>query len=256
MDIGPIWATTQTRAGVVVLSNVSTAAGPDDIGLHLLDASYPLEKVEPIKEHKETTIDSKVFDNYVGSYFLPPNAIMAISRDGDRFFAKLTGQQRLQIYPETERKFFLKVVDAQLSFDTDAQGKATQLTLHQNARDRPARRIDEAEGAALLAALAKRFKDQTPVPGSQAALLRNIDELREGKPKYELMTPARADMIREQLPQLKSFFNELGAVQSVAFKSVTQGGGDVYEVKFAHGSVDFTVTMGLDGNIYSVSYKL
>jgi serine-type D-Ala-D-Ala carboxypeptidase/endopeptidase len=40
------------RAGVVVLSNISTEEGPDDIGRHLLDASYPLLKPEPPKERK------------------------------------------------------------------------------------------------------------------------------------------------------------------------------------------------------------
>lgn len=191
----------QSRTGVVVLSNVGVGvAGPDDIGRHLLDASYPLAKVEPIKEHKEITIDNKVFDNYVGSYLRPPYAIMTISRDGDRFFSQLIGQPRVRIYPETERKFFRKTIDAQFTFDIDAQGKATQLTLHQDGRDVTGSRIDEAQAAALLAALAKRFKDQTPVPGSEAALRRNIDELRAGEPKYELMSPARADIVRQQLP--------------------------------------------------------
>src|SRR5438552_17922985 len=32
----------KAKAGVVVLANISTAAGPDDIGRHLLNASYPL----------------------------------------------------------------------------------------------------------------------------------------------------------------------------------------------------------------------
>ena len=70
------------RAGVVVLSNISTAEGPDDIGRYLLDASYPLLKVKPPQEHKEVTADTKTFDSYVGSYQMGPNAILAISREG------------------------------------------------------------------------------------------------------------------------------------------------------------------------------
>jgi CubicO group peptidase (beta-lactamase class C family) len=86
----------KTRAGVVVLSNIATTAGPDDIGRHLLDSSYPLEKVEPFKEHTEVTVDPRIFDNSVGTYQLTPNAIMTISRDGDQLFGQLTGQQKLQ----------------------------------------------------------------------------------------------------------------------------------------------------------------
>ena len=127
----------KARAGVVVLSNISTAAGPDDIGRHLLNASYPLLKVEPPTEHKEITLDPKIFDRYVGSYQLAPNAVLTMSRDGEQFYTQLTGQPKIEVFAESERKFFLKVVDAQLTFDVAQanQGAATQVTLHQNGRD-------------------------------------------------------------------------------------------------------------------------
>lgn len=244
----------KNRVGVVVLSNISSAAGPDDIGRHLLDASYPLEKAEPIKEHKEITVDTKSFDNYVGSYQLSPNAILAILHEGDQLFIQLTGQPKLPMFPEGERKFFLKVVDAQITFDTDAQGQATQAILHQNGRDQTAKRIDEAQAAALLAAVAKRFKDQTAAPGSETALRRDIDELQRGEPKYELMSPGLADVTRRQLPQLKDALTQLGALQSVAFKGVGPGGADIYEVKFEHGSTEWRIMLESDGKIAGVGF--
>jgi D-alanyl-D-alanine-carboxypeptidase/D-alanyl-D-alanine-endopeptidase len=245
----------KSHAGVVVLSNISTAAGPDDIGRHLLDASYPLAKVEPPKEHKEVTVDPKIFDNYVGSYQLAPAVIMTISRDAERLFSQLTGQPKIQLFPEGERRFFVKEVDAQWTFDTDAQGHATQAILHQNGRDMAAKRIDEAQAAALLAALAKRVKDQTQAPGSEAALRRDIEELRLGQPKYELMSPALADTRRQQLPQLKAILAELGAVQAVMFKGVGPGGADIYEVKFEHGSTEWRIMLESDGKIASVGFR-
>ena len=245
----------KTRVGVVVLSNISSEPGPDDIGRHLLDASYPLEKAEPFKEHQEITVDSKIFDNYLGSYELAPGAIMTITRDGDQLFGQLTGQPKLQLFPESERRFFLKVVDAQLTFDADAQGKASQVTLHQNARDMVAKRIDEAQAAALAAALEKRVKDQTPAAGSEAALRRNIEEVRAGQPKYELMSPGLADLTRQQLPQLTGILTQLGAVQSVTFKSVGPGGADVYEVKFEHGSTEWRIIMDPDGKVASLGFR-
>jgi hypothetical protein len=245
----------QTRTGVVVFSNVSTPEGPDDIGRHLLDASYPLAKVEPIKEHKEITIDNKVFDSYLGSFQLAPNAIMAITREGNQLFEQLTGQPKAELFPEGDKKFFLKVVDAQISFDTDAQGKATQLTLHQNGRDTVAKRIDEAEAAAMLAAIEKRFKDQKPAVGTEAAVRRSIEELRVGQPKYELMSPAFADVTRKQLPQLKELINHLGALQSVTFKGVGKGGADIYEVKFEQGSTEWRITLDADGKTAGMGFR-
>jgi CubicO group peptidase (beta-lactamase class C family) len=245
----------KSRAGVVVLSNIASAMGPDDIGRHLLDASYPLDKVEPIKEHIEVTVNSKVFDHYVGSYQLNPNAIMTISREGNQLFGQLTGQPKFQLFPEGERKFFLKVVDAQLTFDTDAQGKATQVTLHQNGQDMPAKRVDDAQASVVEASLAKRLKDQTPAPGSEAALRRNIDEARLGQPNYELMSPALADLTRQQLPQIQTILGQLGALESVTFKSVAPGGLDVYEVKFEHGSTEWRIMLDSDGKVTGLGFR-
>jgi D-alanyl-D-alanine-carboxypeptidase/D-alanyl-D-alanine-endopeptidase len=245
----------KSRTGVVVLSNYSSAEGPDDIGRHLLDASYPLEKAEPIKEHKEVTVDTKDFDKYVGSYELAPNAIMTVTREGDQLITQLTGQGKVPVYPEGVGKFFVKVVDAQLTFDSDAQGNVTQLILHQGGRDMPAKRIDEAQATALAAALAKRVKDQTPAPGAEAAVRRNIEELRAGEPKYELMSPALADLTRKQLPQIKALIAQLGALESITFKEVGPNGMDVFDAKFEHGSSRWSIMLDSDGKVTLLGFR-
>ena len=93
------------------------------------------------KEHKEVTVDPKLFEEYVGRYRLAPNFILTITHEGDKLFAQATGQPKFQMFPESEREFFLKVVDAQITFETDSSGRATSLTLHQNGADMPAKRI-------------------------------------------------------------------------------------------------------------------
>jgi len=129
----------KTGIGVVVLSNAETLAGVDDIGQHLLNSNAPLW--QPPKEHKQVAVDPKVFDGYVGQYQLAPEFVLTITRDGTQFFVQATGQPKLEIFPESERDYFLKAVDAQITFETDSQGRATTLVLHQNGMNQPARRI-------------------------------------------------------------------------------------------------------------------
>jgi serine-type D-Ala-D-Ala carboxypeptidase/endopeptidase len=129
----------KTGMGVVVLSNAETMAGVDDIGQHLLNPNAPLW--QPPKEHKQIAVDPKVFDGYVGQYQLAPNFILTITREGTQFFVQATGQPKLEIFPESERDYFLKVVDAQITFETDSQGRATRLVLHQNGMNQPAKRL-------------------------------------------------------------------------------------------------------------------
>lgn len=250
------------RAGIVVLANISTPEGTDDIGRHLLDASYPLLKIEPLKEHKEITLDTKIFDKYVGSYQLAPNAIMTFSREGDRLFTQLTGQPKFPVFPESDKKFFLKVVDAQITFDTDAQGKATQATLHQNGRDAVAPRLDEAdakraadEADARAAAFAKRLKDQTAAPGSEAALRKMIENLRLGKPDSDLMSAVLFAGMRRQMEQLPTPLAQLGSLQSVTFTGVGPGGADIYTAKYGKGSVVYRIWLGADGKIENANVR-
>jgi hypothetical protein len=127
------------RAGVVVLSNTFTAAGVDDIGRHLLDNRSKL--IEPAKQRKEIALDPKVLDRYVGSYQLAPEFTLTVTREGNQLFVLATNQPRFEVFAEGERDFFYKVVDAQLTFQTDAEGRVTGVVLHQNGRDVPGPRV-------------------------------------------------------------------------------------------------------------------
>jgi len=107
----------------------------------------------------------------------------------------------------------------------------------------------------MAATLAKRVKDQTATPGSEAAVRRTIDELRAGQPRYDLMSAALADVTRKQLPQLTGILTQLGAVQSVTFKGVGPGGADIYEVKCEHGSTEWRIMLESDGKVSSVGFR-
>ncbi len=137
----------QARMGVVVLTNRSTPGGPDDIGRHLLDPYSPLKPETPSAEpdasagHTQVSIDPKLLDGYVGRYQLTRSAIFTVTKQGDALFAQLTGQPTFPVFPESETKFFYKVVDAQLTFERTGSAPATAVVLHQNGRDKRAPRI-------------------------------------------------------------------------------------------------------------------
>lgn len=128
------------RVGVVVLSNAETTAGVDDIGRHLLGPQAPL--LVPPKQHKETSVDSKRFDGYVGRYELVPSFILTVTRERDHLLVQATGQLKFEVFAEGPKDYFYKVIDAQITFETDARGRATALVLHQNGADQRAKRIE------------------------------------------------------------------------------------------------------------------
>jgi len=51
-----------------------------------------------------------------------------------------TGQEKVEIFPSSETEFFLKVVDAQITFVRGPGATVDQLVLHQGGRDTPAKK--------------------------------------------------------------------------------------------------------------------
>lgn len=109
----------------------------------VVGGSAPLAAQQaPPKERTAAVVDAETLDVYVGRYQFAPAALITISRDGEHLMAQVTGQPKVEIYPEGEHEFFLQVVDAQITFEVNAQGRATALVLHQLGRDQRATKID------------------------------------------------------------------------------------------------------------------
>jgi CubicO group peptidase (beta-lactamase class C family) len=122
--------------GAVVLSNSSTEI--DDIGMHLVEPKFPL--AAPPKVRKEVSVAPALLDAYVGEYQLTPTFAITVTRDGGALFVQATGQGKLAIYAESETEFFMKIVDAQISFVKE-NGGVTSLVLHQNGQNVPGRKV-------------------------------------------------------------------------------------------------------------------
>jgi D-alanyl-D-alanine-carboxypeptidase/D-alanyl-D-alanine-endopeptidase len=120
------------RIGVVVLCNNGNE-NVDDIGFHLLDETFPLKSPPP--RHTEVALDSMVLARYVGEYELTPAFHIVVTREAAHLFVQATAQPQFAIFAESDSTFFLKAVDAQLTFRADG------LVLHQNGQHVPGRKV-------------------------------------------------------------------------------------------------------------------
>jgi len=92
-------------------------------------------------EQKEVKIDPKIYQAYAGEYELGPGFTVTISSENGKLMGQPTGQAKLELFPSSETEFSLRVVDAQVTFVKDAQGKVTELILNQNGRKMTAKKI-------------------------------------------------------------------------------------------------------------------
>jgi hypothetical protein len=72
-----------------------------------------------------------------------PGSVLEITREGERLFSQATGQEKVEILAESEKDFFLKVVDARLTLQLEGTGPAKGLVPHQGGHDHAAKRLEE-----------------------------------------------------------------------------------------------------------------
>ncbi len=124
----------EKKAGVFVATN--STAKSDDIGVHILENNFPLRSIK-----QSIALNETVLEKYVGEYELAPTFTIVITRDGKQLFGQATGQPKFELFGEKEDVFFLKAVEAQVTFSKDASGKIISITLKQGGADTLGRKI-------------------------------------------------------------------------------------------------------------------
>ena len=96
-------------------------------------------------ERKEISVDPAILEGYTGRYQVTPAMILKVTREGGHLFTQATGQPKFEVFATSTKEFFVKSFEAQLTFRTDAEGKATEIVLHQGGQDLPCKRIGAVE---------------------------------------------------------------------------------------------------------------
>ena len=124
---------------IIILSNLEqTPVGKMSVDLAAMVFG---EKYTTPQVRKSVAVAPALLEKYVGKYEVQPDFHLTITRDDTRLFCQATGQSKLEIHPESESKFFLKEVDAQVEFFTDDSDNVTRLVLYQGGHEIPAKKV-------------------------------------------------------------------------------------------------------------------
>ena len=101
-----------------------------------------IEKLRELGIDIKPKIDTKIYDLLTGKYELNPQFILTVTENSGKLYVQGTGQQRIEIYPDSELEYYSKIVNARITFVKDEHGKIIKLILHQNGLDMPADKIE------------------------------------------------------------------------------------------------------------------
>jgi len=89
--------------------------------------------------HREIKLDRKIYAAYVGQYQVGANPAFTILDEGGRLMRQ--GRTKIELFPESETRFFAKAVDALFIFVKDEKGQITQLKIRQGENELIANRV-------------------------------------------------------------------------------------------------------------------
>lgn len=129
------------KIALVVLSNTSAAQSGvvDDIAGTIMKCMLGIPYEDP-KWPLEARIDPKLLDTYTGNYELisqdkttPPEkpgvTLIVVSREGSRLVFNMDKKITFKLYPESDVKFFAKLVPLSITFSKDNADNKTHMSI-------------------------------------------------------------------------------------------------------------------------------
>jgi CubicO group peptidase (beta-lactamase class C family) len=85
---------------------------------------------EKPSERRVVNIPPSVFEAYEGRYELEDGSILTLAKEGDRLMIEHpNAPEKMQLFPESMAKFFLKTADVQVQFHPEKDGYVERLTV-------------------------------------------------------------------------------------------------------------------------------
>jgi len=117
--------------GAAVMTNSENGGIIGDEIMRSIAVEYNWPDWHP-KERTAVSVDPKVLTQYIGTYALAPNFDLVVTVENGQLMTQATGQGKIPLFAESETRFFPIVIDADIDFVKDAQGKVISLVLHQS----------------------------------------------------------------------------------------------------------------------------
>jgi tetratricopeptide (TPR) repeat protein len=96
----------------------------------------------PAESSVTVTLPEATLRSYVGNYAIAPTFVIAVTYEGGKLMAQATGQTKLELRAVSETMFSVVSVDAQILFNRNDSGTIESLTLLQNGRSIPGKRME------------------------------------------------------------------------------------------------------------------
>jgi CubicO group peptidase (beta-lactamase class C family) len=137
------------------------ASGPDEFFWKVVEAKIKFKRNEKgevtgghftqggnaidapkLKDEKIASVDPAIYKNYTGKYDYGNNFHITVTTENNKIFAQGTNQPKFEIFPVSEKEFFLRDANARIIFVEGVDGKVNKLNLDMAGQKKDAPKIE------------------------------------------------------------------------------------------------------------------
>jgi len=100
-------------------------------------------EAKKLKVEIPVSIESVLFNKYVGKYDMGNNYIIVVSKESDKLLIQLPNLPKYQLLPASETEFYTIEMSIRLIFKVNSDGKTDSVILNFNGIEKPAKRVNE-----------------------------------------------------------------------------------------------------------------
>jgi CubicO group peptidase (beta-lactamase class C family) len=137
-----LFAYAETGQGAVIMTNGDGGAGLANEILRGIAREYGWADYA-VKERAVADVDPKIYEAYSGWYDVGRGGLLNISTENGRLFIKAPpfGPDKVELYPETETKYFITLDEVLFTFTRDEKGEVTELVIEPPGQTLRAKRV-------------------------------------------------------------------------------------------------------------------
>ncbi len=219
-----MWLPTEHLA-VVILSNLSSIPTvATKIASMVLGNKLPKGPAPP--PTTPVKFDTAAFAPFEGSYSMDeePTFVLKYWREGETYWSQATEQAAIPIFPSSDSTFFLKVVNASVTFHRGSDGYVNTITLHQHG-DHLAHRVQAAPQLTLKQLQEYTGKYYSPELQSTYSLFVKDSALYASHPKFDtgMLVVSAKDKFYSNIPFLNDIVFERAAKGNVQAMLISMG---------------------------------
>ena len=107
----------------------------------LISTAFSSKKKEK-SSIKQASLTEAGYKIYVGNYQMSPTKILTITEENKRLFGEPTGEQKVELHPESKHVFTIKEFKAKVAFIVDPKEEVTQALINLQNKDMVAKKLE------------------------------------------------------------------------------------------------------------------